>query len=175
MWADLSSVRHSDGDWGDDWVMLAGSRWNQTGDLNKKKSMGEKIKDRMRLGGERTVLVLGVAAGVSHMAFLLLCNVVQRDINRGFCCYSPWKRGYARRQNNDDKAVQKSKHYSFTVVQRRKNVAEEKGSKRRSQKKAEKLTESFQHLRKTAIISAIHAVTQGQFSVYNITRHHFSK
>ena len=60
MWAALSSVRHSDGDWEDDWVMPTGSRWKQTGDVRKRggwKRTGEKInrqsvwQKRLGVGG----------------------------------------------------------------------------------------------------------------------------
>lgn len=108
MWADFLSIGHLDGDWENEWVILTGSRWNKTGDAKKKrkdKSRKDKWWWRKQESNNRTVWMSGVAAGVSHMAFLLLCHVAQRDINRGFWCYSSWETNRGESVTKPDKKV----------------------------------------------------------------------
>lgn len=72
----------------------------------KKKTKAEKINDdEENESNNRTVWMSGVAAGVSHMAFLLLCHVAQRDINRGFWCYSSWETNRGESVTKPDKKV----------------------------------------------------------------------
>lgn len=107
MWADFLSIGHLDGDWENECVILTGSRWNKTGDAKKKKDKSRKDKWwwRKQESNNRTVWMSGVAAGVSHMAFLLLCHVAQRDINRGFWCYSSWETNRGESVTKPDKKV----------------------------------------------------------------------
>lgn len=88
------------------WFWQAADEIKQVMQKKKKdKSRKDKWWWRKQESNNRTVWMSGVAAGVSHMAFLLLCHVAQRDINRGFWCYSSWETNRGESVTKPDKKV----------------------------------------------------------------------
>lgn len=89
-----------------EWFWQAADEIKQVMQKKKEdKSRKDKWWWRKQESNNRTVCMSGVAAGVSHMAFLLLCHVAQRDINRGFWCYSSWETNWGESVTKPDKKV----------------------------------------------------------------------